>query len=478
MIIALWASRRGGGKMFDMRKGRSVSLRGRGVVVLVAAFAALLTGTLQAHAAPPSRTVLQLHLSDVVDPFMASYVGRGIEQANNEGDAAVLLTIDTPGGLDSSMRDIVQSILASKVPVLCYTAPAGARAASAGTFIMLACPVNAMAPGTAIGAAHPVGVSGAIENEKVTNDAAAFIGSLANRWGRNAGDAEQAVRKATSWTAAGAVGAHLVDLQAPSIGGPLDEAGGCASPAPTITTGLLRTQGSVPGLCDASIQPFGMSISESLFHAFADPNVAFLLLNIGFIALIVWVIHPGFHVSLAVGVIFTVLGLAILETLPVRLVGVALLLVSSVLFVLDVKAKAHGVLTSGGIVTLVLGGLLLFNPSVPNAHVSLPLIIGVAACAGLFMVFVVGAILSAKETPVRGAMDGLVGHPGVTVTALEPTGLVRARRESWSAVSMGGPVPAGTAVRIVQVKGLKLLVEPEAPLAEPLASPSIKGRNA
>jgi membrane-bound serine protease (ClpP class) len=460
-----------------MRNGQSVSRKGRGLVVLAAAAGILLTGTLQAHAAPPSRTVLQLRLSDVVDPFMASYVGRGIQRANEDGDAAVLLTIDTPGGLDSSMRDIVKSILASKVPVLCYTAPSGARAASAGTFIMLACPVNAMAPGTAIGAAHPVGVSGAIENEKVTNDAAAFIRSLASRWGRNAVDAENAVRDATSWTAAGAVGAHLVDLQAPSIGGLLDAAGGCTSSPPAIATGLLHTRGSLPGLCDASIQPFGMSISESLFHSFADPNVAFLLLNIGFIAMIVFVIHPGFHVSLAVGVIFTVLGLAILETLPVRIVGVALLLVSSILFVLDVKAQAHGVLTAGGIVTLVLGGLLLFNPSVPNAHVSLPLIIGVAGCTGLFMIFVVGALLSAKRTPVRGAMDGLAGHPGTTVTALDPTGLVRARRETWSAESTAGPIPAGTDVRIVQVKGLKLMVEPETEPASALTSPSIKGRN-
>src|SRR5438270_6457209 len=150
-----------------------------------------------------------------------------------------------------------------------------------------------------------------------------------------------------------------------------------------------------------------MSLAENLSPSLADPNIAFLLLNIGFIALIVWVIHPGLHVSLAVGVISMVLGLAILETLPVRLVGVVLLAVAAVLFVLDVKAKAHGVLTAGGIATLILGGLLLFNPSVPTAHVSRPLIVGVAVAIGLFAMFALRALFSAKDQPVRTGIEAL-----------------------------------------------------------------------
>jgi membrane-bound serine protease (ClpP class) len=211
-----------------------------------------------------------------------------------------------------------------------------------------------------------------------------------------------------------------------------------------------------------------MSLSESLFHSIADPNVAFLLLNIGFIALIVWVFHPGFHVSLGVGIISMVVGLAILETLPVRLVGVILLLVAAVLFVLDVKAKAHGVLTSGGIAVLVLGGLLLFNPRVPSAHVSRPLIIVVAVAAGLFTFFTLRALLRAREHPVGTGREVLEASTGVALSALDPVGTVRARGETWTAESLAGPIVAGAAVRIVEVKGVKLLVEPadDPPAAE------------
>jgi membrane-bound serine protease (ClpP class) len=215
-----------------------------------------------------------------------------------------------------------------------------------------------------------------------------------------------------------------------------------------------------------------MSVAESLFHSLADPNVAFLLINIGFIALIVWVFHPGFHVSLAVGIITMVLGLAILETLPVRLVGFVLLLVSAVLFVLDVKAKAHGVLTAGGIAMLIVGGLLLFNPSVPSAQVSRPLIVVVAVAFGLSTFFMLRALLSSKGAPVRTGREALEGAPGVVLAPLAPRGTVRARGETWTAEAAGGePIPAGTAVRIVRVQGgVKLFVEPQ---PQPLESEAI-----
>src|SRR5207302_1890835 len=228
--------------------------------------------------------VLKLSLTGVVDPFMASYVQRGIRAAAGGHDSAVAITVDTPGGLDSSMREIVRSIIFSPVPVICYV-PSGADAASA-------------------------------------------------------------------------LNVHVIDRVAPSL------------------------QDMLPS--GDQLAPFHRSLGESFFHAFADPDVAFILLDIGFLALIVWAFHPGFHVPLAVGVVSSALGLAILETLPVRLAGFGLLLVAAVLFVLDLKARAHGVLTVGGIVVFVLGGLLLFNPSVPNARISpprpftLPVAVGVA----------------------------------------------------------------------------------------------------
>jgi len=434
-----------------MRKGRALAVL---FLVLASLGANLTLARARARAQHSSTTVLSLKLNGVVDPFMASHVQRGIDRATAEGDAAVLLTIDTPGGLDSSMRSIVKAILGSKVPVICYTAPSGARAASAGTFIMLACPVNAMAPGTEIGAAHPVGVSGVIENEKVTNDAAAFIRSLATRWNRNADWAEKAVRDAVSASAEDAQRLHVIDFVASSQGALFN-----ALVARCSRNGIVGVACPRADLAAAPVQPFGMSVGEQLFHAIADPNVAFLLINIGFLALIVWVFHPGFHVSLAVGIVCMVIGLTILETLPVRLTGLILLAVSAVLFVLDVKAKAHGVLTAGGVATLVLGGLLLFNPNVPTAHVSRPLIVIVAAGAGAFAMFTLRALFAAKDLPVRTGREALEGSFGVATTALAPRGLVRARGETWTAECLGSPIPAGSPVRVVRVQGVKLLVE-------------------
>src|SRR5438094_7681945 len=252
--------------------------------VLLASLVALGVGAAAARAAgsPTTPQVLSLKLNGVVDPFMASYVERGIDRANSGGYSAAFITIDTPGGLDSSMRKIIKAILASKVPVICYTAPSGARAASAGTFIMLACPINAMAPGTNIGAAHPVGVAGAIEQGKVTNDAAAFIRSLADRWHRNADWAEKAVRQSISAPDDQALQQHVIDLRASNTANLLAVVGGCyPGPRPNVTTGRLATTGSVAGLCPrAQLVPFKLSLGEGFFPSIADPYIAFILINI------------------------------------------------------------------------------------------------------------------------------------------------------------------------------------------------------
>jgi membrane-bound serine protease (ClpP class) len=433
--------------------------RATAAILITLAWVGAGAASARAQSSTSRPTVLELELTGVVDPFMASFVERGISLAERNQDAAVLLTIDTPGGLDSSMRGIVKSILGSTVPVICYTSPSGARAASAGTFIMFACPINAMAPGTNIGAAHPVGVSGAIESEKVTNDAAAFIRSLADRWHRNADWAERAVRDAISAPAEDAVQLHVVDFVAPDARAAV-AIGPCYPSTPRPTTGALADPTYQLNLCGFELSPFKMSVSESLFHSFADPNIAFLLLNIGFIALIVWVIHPGLHVSLGVGVVCLALGLVILETLPVRLTGVILVLVAAVLFVLDLKAKAHGVLTAAGIGVLILGGLLLFNPAVPSAHVSLPVLITVPVLAGLFSGLVLGSLLKAKKAPIRAGKEAIVGTVGVTVTKLDPSGMVRARGETWSGQSVAGFIAADTPVRVIDIRGITLEVEP------------------
>lgn len=391
--------------------------------------------------------VVSLSLSGVVDPFTADYIDDGISAAEQEGAAAVLITIDTPGGLDSSMRQIVKAILGSKIPVICYTGPAGARAASAGTFIMLACPKSAMSPGTNIGAAHPVGVSGAIEQEKVTNDAAAFIRSLAERWGRNADWAEDAVRNSVSVSAEEAQRLNVVDEVVPS-------------PAT-----LLRPYAG------AVVEEKKLGIGASIIHGLIDPNLAFLFFFMGLILIVIELLHPGISVPGVIGTLMLVSSFVSFGFLPVELGGLVLLIASAVFFLLELKHPGLGLPTVGGVAFLVLGGLLLFNPSVPNARVSPWLIGTLAILVGLFFAVVVKAALAARHLPPATGKESLVGQEGVAVGDLDPVGEVRAGHESWTARAVGSHIAAGTSVRVVRVEGLRLVVEPA-------ASPSPEAKSA
>ncbi len=415
-----------------------------------------------AWASPAPRTTIpELRLSGVVDPFTASYITRGIADANKEGDPAVLLTIDTPGGLDSSMRQIVQAILTSRAPVICYTAPSGARAASAGTFIMLSCPVAAMAPGTNIGAAHPVGVSGAIEQTKVTNDAAAFIRSLAERWGRNADWAERAVRDSVSVAADEAVRIHVADLVSPNTAALLAAVGPCQpGPRARPATGLLARRGALAIPCDASVVERRMGLGASILHGLISPDFAFLFFWFGIALIVIELLHPGISVPGILGVLFLVAAFISFGLLPVQLIGVVLLVASAGFFLIELKHPGFGAPTVLGLTSLVLGGLYLFNSAVPNARVSLWVIGVLALGVALFFVFVVRAVVEAKRMPRPEGPEELVGLEGVAATDLSPRGQVRARHEVWSARSTGVPIKAGASVRVVAMEGLRLVVEP------------------
>jgi membrane-bound serine protease (ClpP class) len=426
--------------------------------VLVASLAALGAGLITgSHAQSPQPTVLSLKLDGVVDPFVADYVRTGIDEAEADGAAAVLLTIDTPGGLDSSMRKIAQAILNAKVPVICYTGPQGARAASAGTFVMLACPVNAMAPGTNIGAAHPVGISGAIVSEKVTNDAAAYIRSLAQRWDRNADWAEKAVRDSVSISAEEAVRLRVVDLVAPTP----------AALLRAITTSCESGGGPVPSdrcptqsLAGARVEERGMGFGGAFLHGLIDPNLAFLFFYLGLALLVIEILHPGVSVPGILGAVLLITAFVDFGFLPVQLAGVILLVLSAVFFLLELKHPGIGLPTVGGVITLVVGGLLLFNSAVPNARVSPWLLGGVAAALAVFFGFVVGAVLRARHLPPAAGIEGLEGETGVAIDDLNPSGRVRVLRENWSAESVGPPISKGSPVKVVEVKGLRLVVEP------------------
>lgn len=415
--------------------------------------------------------VVKLELDGAVDPFTASYLEKGIEEANESGALAVLITIDTPGGLDSSMRTIVKAILASRIPVICYTGPAGARAASAGAFIMLACPVSAMAPGTSIGAAHPVGVSGAIEQQKVTNDAASYIRSLALRWGRNADWAEDAVRDSISTSAQEASRLGVIDLVAPSEDALLD----------LLSDRPLRRGGGAPvrlHLSDATVDPRGMGIAAGFLHALIDPNLAFLFFYLGLGLIVVEILNPGLSVPGVLGTLLLVSAVVSFGALPVRLGGIALLVASAVFFLLELKHPGVGLPTAGGVACLVLGGLLLFDPAVPDVRVSRWLLGGVAVAVALFFAFVVRGALRMRGRPVASGVEGIVGDTGVALEDLHPRGLVRVARETWSAETTGASIPRGAPVRVVRVAGVRLIVEPggTAPIHPELAGRPSAGR--
>lgn len=401
---------------------------------------------------PGGGAIVLLSLDGVVDPFVASYVQSGIETASDEGAVAVLITIDTPGGLDSAMRTIVQSVLNADVPVICFVAPEGARAASAGTFILLSCPVAAMAPGTNVGAAHPVGVSGAIELEKAENDAAAYIRSIAERRGRDADWAERAVRESVSVTAEGALDLSIIDLVANDVPSLLRDLDGTM----VELAGGARTELRTTGL---TVQERDMGLGVSLLHTVLDPNLAFIFFYLGIALVAIEFFVPG-GVLGVLGGIMLILAVMALGMLPVELLGLILLVASVAFFLLELKLPGTGIATGAGLVTLVLGGLFLFDPSVPTARVSPWVIAPVAAFAAIFFLVVVRAAIRMRGARTVSGTSTVVGAEGTAVTALDPTGVVLVAAEEWTATSDAGPLERGQRIRVTQVDGLRVRVVP------------------
>lgn len=396
--------------------------------------------------------VLHLELDGVVDPFVADYVQGGIDEAEERGAAAVLLTIDTPGGLVSSTRDITQAILNSRVPVICYVSPEGAQAASAGTFVLMSCPVAAMAPATNVGAAHPVGVVGAIESEKAENDAAEFLVSLAERRDRNAQWAERAVRESVSASAQEALELDVIDLVSPSVASLLGEIDG-------RTVEVAEGQTVTLDLTGAVLEPRAMGLGIGFLHTLLDPNIAFLFFWLGLAFVVLELFVPG-GVLGTVGALMFVMSIVALGMLPVQLLGVVLLIASVVFFVLEIKHPGLGLPTAGGVVSLVLGGMFLFDPDVESARVSWWVLAPVAIFAGAFSTWVLRAAVKLwKRGPARTAAD-VVGEEGVAMTALAPSGVVQVAAEEWTAESLAGRIPKGTRVRVREIDGLRLKVEP------------------
>jgi membrane-bound serine protease (ClpP class) len=409
---------------------------------------ALATG---ARAQGTEGPVVRLTLEGVVDPFVADYLTREIAGADDA--AAILLVIDTPGGLGSSMREIVQAIKGSPVPVVCYVGPQGARAASAGAFVLLACHVAAMAPATNVGASTPVGIGGVTLSRKVEEDAAASIQSLAEDAGRNGALARTFVTESRSITAEQALEGDVIDVIAPTEPALLEEVDGESVPLGDGTSTTLRTAG-------APIEDRPMTPGVGFLHALFDPNLAFIFFWLGLALIVLELIVPGHVFSGTLGTILLLLAVVSFGLLPVRLIGIALLVASIVFFVIELKVPGLGIWSIAGIVSLVLGGLVLFDPS-GGVRVSPFVIVPVAGFMALFFGFVVAKALAMRHLPPAQGPEAIIGREGVVLGGgLDPEGVVRVAAEEWKATSAAGPIPPGTKIRVTRLDGLVLTVEP------------------
>ena len=396
-----------------------------------------------------------LPYSGVINPVASEYVDKGLEKALALDAQALVLQLDTPGGLDRSMRLIIKSMLASPIPVVVYVAPAGSRAASAGVFITIAAHVAAMAPGTNIGAAHPVALGGGKMDktmiEKVENDAAAYIRSLAERWGRNADWAEEAVRKSVSIQASEAVEKGVVDLLAPSLEELLAKIDGRALQAAGRTV-TLATAG-------APVVTVSMTLKQRILSFLSHPNVAYLLMLLGFYGLFFELSSPGAVFPGIIGGIAIILAAYALQLLPVNWAGLALMALALVLFLLEIKVPSHGALTIGGVVALTLGSLMLFDSPDPLLRVSLKVIIPAVLVTSGFFIFLVGKTAQAHRARVTTGREGLVGAEGIVREWADGQGTILLRGELWKAESLSA-LESGQEVTVTETEGLTLTVTP------------------
>ena len=415
--------------------------------------------------------IIHLVVDDTIQPISAEYITRGIDVANARHADAVLIDLRTPGGLDTSMREIVQKVLASRVPVIVYVSPSGARAASAGFFILESADIAAMAPGTNTGAAHPVMMGGGtmddVMKEKVTNDASAFMRSFASKRGHDAQVAETAVRESKSFTDQEALQQHLVDVIANSDQDLLQKLNGRE---------ITRFDGSkvVLHTAEKPLESFDMTLKEQILGFLMDPNMSFILLTVGLLALYVEFNHPGAIIPGVVGFFFVVLAIFALNILPVRYTALALILVAFVFFALEAKFASHGVLTIAGIVSLTFGALLLVDSPIPQMRVHIWTALAVSVPLGIITSFLMTIALRARQNKVTTGQEGLIAETGVVHTPFTPEGKIFIRGEIWNAT--GDPsLKVGQRVRVVSVDGLTLHVEPvtaaeAAPLPQPLRS--------
>lgn len=404
-----------------------------------------------------SADVLKVVLDDTIQPVTAEYLDRAIQAAAANHDQALLIEINTPGGLVDSTREIIEKITTSAVPVIIYVSPTGSRAGSAGIFILEAADVAAMAPGTNAGAAHPVtiGLFGKPDEtmmKKIENDTAALMRSVVTRRGRNVELAESAVRESKSFTEQEALDKKLIDYVASNEQELFRQIAG-------KPVKRFNGQEVTLNLVGQPVRNYDMTLKERILSYIMDPNVAFIILAIGLLALYMEFNHPGAVIPGTVGVVFILLAVFSLNLLPVRFAALVLIAGAFALFALEAKFATHGVLTIGGIALLVIGGLLLIDAPIPEMRVKWITALAVSIPLGLITAFLMSIALRARRNKITTGEQGLVGEIGITQTALSPTGKVFVHGELWNAISRVN-LTAGERVVVQQVNGLLLSVEP------------------
>jgi len=428
------------------------------IIRLIILFGLLIGSIIATQVQAASHTIYVLKVEGTINPILVDYIERGIEQAEEANATACIIQLDTPGGLDTAMRDIIKEIVNARIPVVVYVSPSGARAASAGVFITMAAHVAVMAPNTSIGAAHPVSIGAEGEQqvsetmeEKVVNDAAAYIRSIAESHGRNMEWAEKAVRESVSASEKEALELNVIDMVAPTLDILISELDGREV---TLLDGrevTLDTRG-------AAIVNADMSTIEDFLYTIADPNIAYILLSLAMLGIFVEITNPGLIFPGVVGAICLLMAFYALGMLPVNYAGVLLIVLAFGLFIAEVFTTTFGLFTAGGVVALVFGSIILFKSGSPLLRVNPWLITTVAILISGLFALIINRVIHSQRRQAATGWEELIGKRALVKVALNPEGTVLLKGERWTAISGGDTIKPGEEVIVTGVDGLELHV--------------------